>query len=87
MNKKVNKANNDINLFIFEIKRILSSCKCTFNIPKYFNTNYPCFCRGLGLQSIAFDVIFMLQHFVWYSDHADDEEQQKLIQTREEVIV
>ncbi|KAG1223922.1 hypothetical protein G6F62_004303 [Rhizopus arrhizus] len=42
---------------------------------------------GLGLQSIAFDVIFMLQHFVWYSDHADDEEQQKLIQTREEVIV
>jgi hypothetical protein len=28
----------------------------------------------------------MLQHFVWYSDRANDEEQQKLIQTREEVI-
>jgi cystinosin len=28
----------------------------------------------LGFVSIAFDTIFMLQHYVWYTNEADDDE-------------
>ncbi|CAO3674302.1 unnamed protein product [Rhizopus microsporus] len=39
---------------------------------------------GLGVQSIAFDIIFMLQHFVWYRDDPQDTEQQELLKAHEE---
>ncbi|CEJ02059.1 Putative Cystinosin [Rhizopus microsporus] len=39
---------------------------------------------GLGAQSIAFDIIFMLQHFVWYRDNPQDAEQQELLKAHQE---
>ncbi|EIE79805.1 hypothetical protein RO3G_04510 [Rhizopus delemar RA 99-880] len=47
---------------------------------------------ALSIVQLVFDAFLsgdrsgISGHFVWYSDHADDEEQQKLIQTREESI-